>query len=89
MPLLSELKNLPVYTKSGKHLGHIVEIEFDPTSQLIVRYQVSRWPTLPGLWPGRLLIAREQVISISKTAMVVEDSTAEAGAVPEATLAAS
>ncbi|MFH1867152.1 MAG: PRC-barrel domain-containing protein [Patescibacteria group bacterium] len=71
---LSEIKNLPVYTKSGKHLGRVTDVEIDSLSQLILRYQVSHWPKIPGLWKGRLLIAREQVISISKSAMIVEDS---------------
>lgn len=82
---LSELKNLPVYTKSGKHLGRVVEVEIDPASQLIVRYHVSQWPKLTSLWQGRLLVAREQVVSITKAAMIVEDSLARAKVVPEAT----
>ncbi|MFA4937061.1 MAG: PRC-barrel domain-containing protein [Patescibacteria group bacterium] len=72
---LTDLKNLPVYTKSGKHLGKICDIEIDPVSQLVLRYQVGHWPAVPGLWKGRLLIARQQVISITATAMIVEDSS--------------
>ncbi|HBV33484.1 TPA: hypothetical protein DIC39_02235 [Patescibacteria group bacterium] len=82
---LNELKNLPVYTKSGKHLGRIIDVEFDPSSQMVWRYHVGRWPGLTGLWKGRLLITREQVVAISKDAMVVEDSIGQAKAVAAAT----
>ncbi len=71
---LTDLKNLPVYTKSGKYLGKICDIEIEPVSQLVLRYQVGHGIRVPGLWRGRLLITREQVISITVTAMIVEDS---------------
>ncbi|MFH1112147.1 MAG: PRC-barrel domain-containing protein [Patescibacteria group bacterium] len=72
---LSDIKNLPVYTKNGKHLGKICDLEIDPISQLVLCYHVGHWPQVPGLWKGRLIIAREQVISITKSAMIVEDSS--------------
>ncbi len=72
---LSDIKNLSVYTKSGRYLGKVLDIEIDPISQLVLRYQVGgQWSRVTGLWKGRLLINREQVVSITSTAMIVEDN---------------
>ncbi len=71
---LSDIKNLPVYTKSGRYLGKILDIEIDPISQLVLRYQVGgRCPWITSLWKGRLFINREQVVSLTSNAMIVED----------------
>ena len=72
----SHLKNLPVFTQSGLFLGRIVDLEIDADSQSIINYLVQRG-RLVGRWQKPLLIHRQQVISISKEKMIVEDAIAK------------
>lgn len=71
--LVSNLKNLPVFTQSGLKLGQMVDFEIDAESQSILRYIVSRGK-LVGRFQRPLLIHRQQVISISSEKMIVEDA---------------
>lgn len=66
--------NLPVYTASGKHLGRVVGVEVDATAKHVTCYQVSSALPLVHLWGEKLLIAPEQVVSISPESMVVVDT---------------
>lgn len=65
--------NLPVYTKSGRYLGRIVEVEVDALARTVVYYHVAPFFVLARLWCKRLLISPNQVASLSKSCMVVED----------------
>lgn len=76
-----DLINLPVCTKSGQNLGRIDHFEIDETNQTIERYYVKSG-LIQGLWKKQLIIHRQQVISITKEKMIVEDSVE--GAVQEA-----
>lgn len=67
------LLKLPVYTKSGTHLGKVVGFEFEQDAQMIVRWNVKPKGVAAQLVGGNLIIGREQVISISREKMVVED----------------
>lgn len=69
----SHLKNLPVFTQSGLHLGHVSDLEIDTESQSVLRYLVQRG-RLIGRFQEPLLIHRHQVISISPEKIVVEDA---------------
>jgi len=69
----SELKNLPVFTKSGTALGFIVDWEMDSSEQIMARYIVARGKIL-GRFVESLLISREQVIFIDKQQMTVDDA---------------
>ncbi len=76
--------NLPVYTVSGRYLGRVVEVELDPGSQVVARYQVAVPFWFGGLWRKRLLIAPAQVVKITAESMVVEDPViGESATVPD------
>ncbi len=67
---------LPVITKGGLLLGKIKSFEVDAENQTIERYVVksrSLVGKLLGEPLGRLIIGRNQVISIDQDKMVVED----------------
>lgn len=80
MALLDEkmLLKLPVFTKSGTHVGKLIGFEFEVDSQMIVRYRVRPKGLSARILRSPLLISREQVISISEEKMVVEDNVEKA-----------
>ncbi len=70
-----QLLDLPVYTKSGQHLGKVVDFSFDPTSQSIIQYTVRSADILNTLIPHReLIISEKQVITITAKKMTVDDT---------------
>lgn len=89
MPQAFPSHNLPVYTVSGRHLGRVVEVEFEAGGA--VRYYHVKPPFhFRNLWRRRLLIAPSQVVSLTSERMVVEEPTprvpaAAPGIVPEPT----
>ncbi|MBI4458395.1 PRC-barrel domain-containing protein [Candidatus Uhrbacteria bacterium] len=81
----SQLRGLPVSTKSGEKVGKIAAVIFDPATHAVSRYAVRRGRTISRLLPGELLIHPNQVVSLDEEKMVVIDAavTVEAGAVVE------
>jgi sporulation protein YlmC with PRC-barrel domain len=80
MPLLDDarLLKLPVHTKSGTHLGRVSGFEFEIETQAILRYRVRPKGLAARMLKGPLLVAREQVLSITKERMTVEDDVEKA-----------
>ena len=80
MALLDDkaLLKLPVYTKSGANLGKLVGFEFEAESQVIIRWRVRPKGISARLVGGPLLIAREQVLSITAERMTVDDNVEKA-----------
>ena len=72
------LLKLPVYTKSGMHLGKVAGFEFEIEAQIITHYRVRPKGLSARILRQPLLIAREQVISISEEKMVVDDNVEKA-----------
>ncbi|HLC64179.1 MAG TPA: PRC-barrel domain-containing protein [Patescibacteria group bacterium] len=70
----SQLKNLPVYTKSGDFLGRVEEVEIDVNSQMIARYIVKSSRIVKRITSQKLVIATNQVVSLDAKKLVVEDS---------------
>lgn len=68
---LSQLKKLPVETKSGSALGKVKDVVLEIEGQSVVQYEVG------GLVGKKYLIGREQVISIDDKKMIVEDNVAK------------
>lgn len=64
-----------VRTKSGRQLGTVVDVTIDPDSQTILQYHVKPSRLLPDAVWAPLLVHRNQVISIDRDTMVVEDAT--------------
>ncbi|MBU4331905.1 PRC-barrel domain-containing protein [Patescibacteria group bacterium] len=68
------LINLPVYTKSGRHLGRVVGFNIDIDTQSIVRYYVRSDNIIENIIHNKqLIIHRAQVVEITQEKMIVED----------------
>lgn len=72
-----ELIQLPVYTKSETHLGAVDGFELDELSQRITRYFVKTKHGITGIFKHHLCVSRDQVISINREKMVVDDLVAK------------
>ena len=72
----SDLVNLPVYTQSGTHLGHIASFELDLETGKIENFNVKTG-LIQGLWHEQLVINQSQVIEITEKKMVVEDNVSK------------
>lgn len=68
-----QLHNLPVYTRSGAHLGFVVGFDLDELEQKITQYRVKTRQGITGLFESELLISTQQVISLSTEKMIVDD----------------
>lgn len=75
--LSKKLFDLPVYTKGGQLLGEVDDIEIETDGQLVVNYQVGSKSMLKNLLGNKLIINREQIVSISEEKIVVDDNLAE------------
>ncbi len=72
-----QLIGLPVETRSGLLLGKIKSFEVDSGTQTILRYVVKSRSLVSKLLAKkdqRLIIHRNQVISIDEKKMIVEDN---------------
>jgi len=74
-----QLKNLPVYTKSGDCLGKIKEVEINTETQAVSKYFIESSQVVKRLVGAGLVISSGQVISLDEQKMVVEDSVAKEG----------
>lgn len=70
------LLGLPVETESGQPLGKVHSFELDPISHTIIQYEVRPHGIMKEILTNDLLIHQSQVIGITKTKMVVDDSIA-------------
>ncbi|PIR03139.1 MAG: hypothetical protein COV60_01910 [Candidatus Magasanikbacteria bacterium CG11_big_fil_rev_8_21_14_0_20_43_7] len=66
----SQLKKLPVETRSGEVLGHVGDIVFDIDGQQVLQYEVKS----SMLSTKKYMVGREQVVSITEKKMIVEDA---------------
>lgn len=69
-----EILNLPVETKAGQALGLVCDFEYDPDFNKIISFYVKKSNLVSSLINQPLIISAEQVISITKEKMVVEDT---------------
>ncbi len=67
-----KIKALTVTTASGLVLGHVKDAVIDSEAQVLVQYEVHS----PILRHETYLINREQVVRITESEMVVDDSIA-------------
>ncbi len=66
----SQLKKLPVETRSGTVLGRVSDVVLDVEVQHIVQYEVKQ----SRLSTKKYVINREQVVSITAEKIIVEDA---------------
>lgn len=75
---IGDIINLPVETQSGRRLGKVQDAYVDVESQNIRQYSVAPSGISHLFGKGMLLIHRDQVLSITREKMVVEDSVGRA-----------
>lgn len=80
-----QLIGLPVVTVGGILIGEVMELIIDLNTQSIVQYLVKPKNPIEKLFKEPKLINQNQVLSISKEKMVVEDMVVGA---PEEALSA-
>lgn len=68
------LNTLPVETQSGKQIGVVVGFDLDVDSQVIISFHVKPRNILRGLFNDELRISRDQVIELTTTRLLVEDT---------------
>lgn len=74
-----QLIGLLVTTRARRRLGKVIGFRFDPESQSIVQYDVSRG------WFGRpLIVHRSQVLAITEHSMVVDELQIQEGSAEKA-----
>src|SRR3989338_7495588 len=69
-----QLKNLPVFTASGKQIGRLEDIVIDTDSQSVLNYLVKPATFLAGLTKGSLIIHRGQIMDITADKLIVQDN---------------
>lgn len=69
-----ELRNVPVETKSGTVLGKLSGYVMDSGSHKVIQYVVKKAHPLSKILPSELLVHSDQVISIERERIVVDDS---------------
>ena len=69
-----ELVNLPVETKAGQELGTVCDFEYDSDVNKIIRFHGKKGSLVSNLISHALIIHADQVISITKEKMVVEEA---------------
>lgn len=72
------LLKLPVYTRSGSPLGKVAGFELDVETQAVLRWFVRPKGIAASVLKRPLIVAREQVLSITAERMTVEDAVAKA-----------
>ncbi|MBU1132158.1 PRC-barrel domain-containing protein [Patescibacteria group bacterium] len=68
-----KLKNLPVETEKGIHLGDLIDIEINVNDHSITKYLANDKKYL--ITGNKFLISPEQIISISEEKIIVADNT--------------
>jgi len=69
-----QFKKIKVQTQSGQDLGKIDGFELETDTGIIEKYFVSTKINLAGLFEGKIIIDRQQVISFDQEKMIVEDT---------------
>ena len=70
-----EIINLPVETKSGQALGVVCDFEYDSDVNKITAFHIKKGNFVASFINHSLVVSADQVISITKQKMVVEDAS--------------
>lgn len=69
-----QIIGLPVYTKMGQSLGKVISFEVDTNTHLVSAYLVKSHSLMARFFQESLLIHTEQVITLKKDRMIVQDT---------------
>jgi sporulation protein YlmC with PRC-barrel domain len=70
----SQLAGVPVYTRSGNHVGRLVGFVIESDTHEVIQYAVKKSGTFELLLPKEFLVNRSQVVSVSEEKLIVEDA---------------
>ena len=66
--------NLPVFTVSGKEIGHLIDLNIDTDSQSVISYSVKSHHTIVGIFNNELIINRGQIVDILPDKIIASDN---------------
>ena len=66
--------NLPVFTVSGKEIGHLIDLNIDTDSQSVISYSVKSNHTIVGIFNNELIINRGQIVDILPDKIIASDN---------------
>jgi len=69
-----QFKNVMVETQSGQMLGYLADFDLETDTGTIEKYYVKSKNLMAGIFEGKLIINKSQVISFNNEKMVVEDN---------------
>lgn len=67
-----EIINNKVISRSGYHLGRVIDFDIDVSGQVVIRYYIQG--NVLGFFKEPLIINPSQVIEIKKDKIIVEDA---------------
>ena len=79
-----QLKQVRVETQSGQFLGYITDFELETDTGIIEKYYIKSNNLISGLWGGKLIINKSQIINFDENKMIVEDNVLKEKAVRKA-----
>jgi len=69
-----QLKKVRVETQSGQFLGYVNDFDLETDTGIVEKYYIKNKNLIGGLFKGKLLINKSQIINFDNEKMVVEDS---------------
>jgi uncharacterized protein YrrD len=74
----NQLKKVIAETQSGQYLGQVSDFELDSETGIIEKYYVKSRKIISGLFEGKFIINKNQIISLDDKKMIVEDGVIKA-----------
>jgi uncharacterized protein YrrD len=75
-----QFKKIRVETLSGQFLGYVSDFEMETDTGVIEKYYVKSSYLMAGLFEGKLLIHKSQIINFDDEKIIVEDKVIKAKA---------
>jgi uncharacterized protein YrrD len=69
-----QLKKVRVETQSGQFLGYVSDFELETDTGVVEKYYIKSNYLMAGLFEGKLLINKSQIINFDDEKMVVDDN---------------
>jgi len=76
----NQLKKIRVETQSGQYLGTPLGFDLETETGVIEKYYVKNKAIIRGLFEGKLIINKSQIISLDDKKMIVEDGVVKVAA---------
>lgn len=76
----NQLKKVRVETQSGQYLGTPIGFDLEADTGVIEKYYVKNKILIGGLFEGKLIINKNQIIGLDDKKMIVEDGVVKTAA---------